>query len=185
MMGAVDDAGAREGGSASVPPDDRHAGCALCAVARDEAAAAPVGPGTTEYADERVVVLVGRDPLDVLVAPRRHVAGLASMPDGSGAVLAALRRTVAAVTDVTGAAEASVDEVLDLPGTAGHVCFRISPRPGTAAGAGSGGGATSWDGEDRDRLVAAIVGSLSAGGAPDAGPAARRRSSGTGGRHRA
>lgn len=185
-MGAVDGAGEHDGGSASGPTDDPLAGCALCAAARDvRGAVAPVGPGTVEYADDLVVLLVGRDPLDVLVAPRRHVAGLASMPGGSGTVLAALRRTVAAVVDVTGAAGASIDEVRDLPGSAGHVCFRISPRAGVAGGTGSGGGATPWDGADREGLVAAIVGSLSAGGAPDAGPAARRGSSGTGGRHRA
>lgn len=85
------------------------------------------------YADDDVVVVIDPTSTGILVAPRAHVTSL-SMTAGPAWVLTAIRRAVLHLEEWYQTASAAVDSVTDMPGSVGHVCYRVMPTSNASRG---------------------------------------------------
>jgi|GEM_PF-2444103 len=105
--------------------------CVLCAVAEPAMDAHPIqSDWIVAYVDGNLIAIVEPGEPGVLLAPRRHIPALAAEPAQSAPFLAALRRTVVEVQTAYGTSGAMIEPTADLPGAAGHVCYRVLPtRP--------------------------------------------------------
>lgn len=100
--------------------------CALCSVTFRSDISNLSGCGEVAYVDDDVVALIDRNLPGVVVAPRAHVAALATTARPA-AVLAALRRAALHVETWYEAADVEITPVTDLSGAVGHVGYHVVP----------------------------------------------------------
>lgn len=109
-----------------------RSGCALCGV---ELSSQTLPGGGADgimvaYLDHEFIALLEADRPGVLLAPRKHVRGLSTLPELSGAFLAALRRTVTVVQSWQGASGATIEPTPPFPVPTSHACYRVVPTMG-------------------------------------------------------
>lgn len=101
------------------------ASCAVCAAI--ERASGELGSSTwiVAYVDDVLIAFVEPGTGAALIAPRVHVSGLSTSPDIAGGVLAGLRRAMLAVRTFSAASGSTVQPMTDVPGSAGHICYKV------------------------------------------------------------
>ncbi len=110
----------------------RRGGCVLCAV--EQSSESMPGGGAdgimVAYLDHEFMALLDGDRPGVLLAPRKHVRRLSTLPELSGAFLAALRRTVTVVQSWQGASGATIEPTPRFSVPTSHACYRVVPTMG-------------------------------------------------------
>jgi len=102
--------------------------CAICASAGAPAQAlVETWRDRVAYLDDVLVAFVDAERASVVVAPRRHIAGLSMDLEYAGELLGGLRNAALAVQLFYGASGATVEPTTTLPDAWGHVCYWIQP----------------------------------------------------------
>lgn len=101
------------------------ASCAVCAAIERASGTLESGTWLVAYVDDVLIAFVQPQTGAALVAPRAHVSGLSTSPTSAGEILAGLRRAMLAVRTFSKASGSTVQPMIDVPGSAGHICYKV------------------------------------------------------------